>query len=443
MSKKASVKSPKTKIFTEENENHIIQAIYDDNKMSLFKYSREGETFEEKCQVLESIEQMWQTLYPIDYHNSFIKSDSIKLFWLPEEYDSKYDLLCEIQEYIQTYVDCSDEFLLITSYYVLMTYCYRNFQEIPYLRILWDYGSGKSRFLKVVGSICYNAIQMNGSASTASIFRIMDVVGWTFIFDEADFRGSDTTNDIVKILNNGFQKWQCVFRADWDDLSPRAFNVFCPKIIGGRQEFSDKAVESRCLSEVMKQTKRKDIGELDDKFYEKSQELRNKLFKYKLDIAWQKTTLIKYDLSWLEPRLKQILKPILSLIDEWLEDHGKQIINFMLLKQNELTRDRQMSLDWVILKILSEWFLWEQSEKVALATIVGFIKDIDDYKQSRITSRTVSGILKQYWIYNLKRTAEWMNVDYIVDRQPIEDALRKFELLPEDYDKGKKKEEKK
>jgi hypothetical protein len=35
--------------------------------------------------------------------------------------------------------------------------------------------------------------------------------------------------------------------------------VFCPKIIGGRMEFRDKATESRCLTNIMKRSTRENI----------------------------------------------------------------------------------------------------------------------------------------------------------------------------------------
>ncbi len=50
----------------------------------------------------------------------------------------------------------------IVPYYILLTYVYDNFPEIPYLRVIGDYGSGKSRFMRVVGSVCYSPIITNG-----------------------------------------------------------------------------------------------------------------------------------------------------------------------------------------------------------------------------------------------------------------------------------------
>jgi hypothetical protein len=49
-------------------------------------------------------------------------------------------------------------------------------------------------------------------------------------------------------------------------------------------EFRDKATESRCLSNIMKRSKRDNIPIcLDDDFYKEGQELRNMLIKFRYD----------------------------------------------------------------------------------------------------------------------------------------------------------------
>lgn len=46
----------------------------------------------------------------------------------------------------------------------------------------------------------------NGGISVSALFRVLNTIEGTLVFDEADIRQSDTTNDMIKILNNGFQK---------------------------------------------------------------------------------------------------------------------------------------------------------------------------------------------------------------------------------------------
>jgi hypothetical protein len=77
------------------------------------------------------------------------------------EYESKKKLLEEIQDFIHYYVDIPEEFEVISAYYIFMTYFFSQFTEVPYLRVIGDYGSGKSRFLKAVGGLCYQPIMAN------------------------------------------------------------------------------------------------------------------------------------------------------------------------------------------------------------------------------------------------------------------------------------------
>jgi len=85
----------------------------------------------------------------------------------PEEYGSEEQLLAEIQSFIHRYVDVSSLFEKIASYYVLFSWVYDRFNELPYLRLRGDPGSGKTRVLLMVGSLCYKPI-FASDASTVS-----------------------------------------------------------------------------------------------------------------------------------------------------------------------------------------------------------------------------------------------------------------------------------
>jgi hypothetical protein len=65
------------------------------------------------------------------------------------------------------------------------------------------YGSGKTRALLVLGSLCYKSFFASGASTVSPIFHTLDAFRGTLIFDEADFRFSDERAEVVKILNNG------------------------------------------------------------------------------------------------------------------------------------------------------------------------------------------------------------------------------------------------
>src|SRR5262249_59500096 len=83
-----------------------------------------------------------------------------------------------------------------------LTLLYDAFNELPYLRLQGDYGSGKTRALLAIGSLCYKPFFASGASTVSPIFHTLDAFRGTLIFDEADFRFSDEKAEIVKILNN-------------------------------------------------------------------------------------------------------------------------------------------------------------------------------------------------------------------------------------------------
>jgi len=152
--------------------------------------------------------------FPYSPQNNLIKNDVVLLPSEPEEYGSEAELFANIRSFIHRYVDVSPLYEQIASYYVLLSWVYDRFNELPYLRLRGDPGSGKTRFLLTVGSLCYKPIFASGASTVSPLFRIIDAFRGTLIIDEGDFRLSDEHADIVKILNNGNAKGFPVLRSE-------------------------------------------------------------------------------------------------------------------------------------------------------------------------------------------------------------------------------------
>lgn len=276
-------------------------------------------------------------------------------------YTDEKELLLEIRNFIHKYVDISEEFEQIASYYVLLTWIYDKFYELPYLRAMGDYGSGKSRFLKTIGSLCYKPIFTGGATTPSPIFRIIDETGGTLILDEADFAKSDMTSEIVKILNSGYQKGSPVLRAEGKGtFEIKAYRVFGPKVIATRETFSDAALESRFLVEEMgKNVLRADIPrDTRKEFDSEADSIRNKLLKWRFDNYFK--DIIKKDIviPGIHPRLNQIVLPLLSIInDKEAEDN---LTKFIIKYNKDLVADRGLSREsdivYAILKLENDSF---------------------------------------------------------------------------------------
>ena len=386
--KKNNINKKNEKLISFYNDKIIVDTLLVAGTTKYIIYDRKDKSISVKNDITIN----WIEYYPINANSSFITSWSV-LF--PSEisyYWTEIDLLKSIEDYLYKYIDIPPEYIIISSYYILLTYIYPNFTEIPYLRVIWDYWSGKSRLLKTIWSICYNPIITNWWTSLSAIFRMIGIFKWTLILDEADFSYSDTTSDMIKLLNNGYQKWNSIMRAYLEWFEPNCYEIYCPKIIWGRMEFRDKATESRCLTNVMKKTKRKDIlFWLDKTFDKEALELRNKLLKYRYDNFWNKKLKNK-NIEWIEPRLNQIINPILSLVKS--KKAEEIIIRSIRSKQDEIKVERKNSLFWAVLWILKNSF--EKSDEVYLMYILEQLEIIE--WKFNFNARKLWSLLKQNWI---------------------------------------------
>ena len=123
----------------------------------------------------------------------------------------------------------------------------------------------------------------------------------------------------------------------------KVFNVFCPKIVATREQFSDKALESRFLIEEMGSERlRKDIPRtLDREFYFRAEQIRNKLLMWRLKNYFKPIERREEVIEGIHPRLNQIVIPLLSIIqDEAIRDNLKE---FIIKYNKDLVADRGLS----------------------------------------------------------------------------------------------------
>jgi hypothetical protein len=291
-----------------------------------------------------------ERLIPISASNNLIRHHAILLPEAPEAYGDVGALVSEIESYIARYVALSDSFLHLAAHYVLFTWLYDAFEELPYIRVQADFGSGKTRALIVVGSICYRPFFASGASTVSPIFHTLDAFRSTLVLDEADFRFSDQTAEITKILNNGNVRGFPVFRTaitPKHEFNPQAFQVFGPKLVAMRKSFSDEALESRFITERMDGIRvppHLPIN-LPAAQREEAQILRNKLLQYRFDNRLNThidETLVDPALS---ARSNQILVPLLSIVpDESVQTAIRQVVAAAERTQRE-SRSRTVEAD--------------------------------------------------------------------------------------------------
>jgi hypothetical protein len=339
-----------------------------------------------------------QRLVPYAPNNNLIKHEVVLLPSGPEEYGSDEQLLGEIQSFLHHYVDVSDLFEKIATYYVLFSWVYDGFNELPYLRLRGDPGSGKTRFLLTVGALCYKPIFASGASTVSPLFRIIDSFRGTLIIDEGDFRMSDERAEIVKILNNGNARSFPVLRSEATaqrEFDPRAYAVFGPKLVATRGFFQDRALESRCITEEMGQHRlRNDVPiNLPSTYKEEALHIRNKLLLFRFRNLHKRQAAESLVDRSIEPRLNQIFVPLLSIIDD---ARARDDLRALARQYNrELIAERGMDMEAQILEIIRDLFASGEA-KPSIKEITSWFTDKygADYER-KITAKWIGGVIRK------------------------------------------------
>jgi hypothetical protein len=373
----------------------LVELVYDPvNHATALALWREG-----RWTIETEVPNSGENLVPYSPTNNIIKHGVVLLPSQPEEYNTKADLLAEIRSFLHRYLDVSPAFELAAVYYVLFTWVYDAFNEVPYIRFQGDYGTGKTRALLVVGALCNKPFFASGASTVSPLFHILDAFRGTLVLDEADFRFSDEKAEIAKVLNNGNVDGLPVLRTMMNrqrEFNPQAFRVFGPKMVAMRKGYEDQALESRFLTEVMGQnTLRADIPiNLPKSLKEEARLIRNKLLLFR----FRNLHTIMVDptarVSTLAPRGNQILIPLLSIVDD--DAAREALVELATVAQEGVVAERGLSIESQILEIIRELNGEVHKHSIPIMEIAQrFAARFGDEYERRVTPRWIGTILRQ------------------------------------------------
>ncbi len=355
-----------------------------------------------------------------------------KILTLPSgilDYKNKENLINEIIDFIHNYVDLSESFERVSGYYVLMTWIYDIFDNVGYLRVRGNPGSGKSRFLDVMNAITYKSTFFRVNPTEAVIFRALDDTRGTMIIDEADYNNTGKTSNIVKLLNNGFAKKSSITRnkAKRDGgYELETFEIFSPKIIANRDYFKDDALESRCFTEYMGRKKPREevLIKLDKDFEQKAEKLRNKLLKFRLDNLDSIKALDAKDLDMnISARSKQIAVPIASIM---LKEDLIHLEKILQNTENNLKHIRNDYLETDILNIILEKI--KNHKKIISIKEITVELNKNSQNWEKISNRKVGSILSNM---NIVKTRGGKKGNFIIS---ISENKQQLKFLFNYYD---------
>ncbi len=311
-------------------------------------------------------------------------------------YDSTPQLVSDLRTFVRRYCDLEAECEDVAIHYVLLSWVYDAFNEVPYLRVRGDYGSGKTRFLQTIGSLCYKAIFASGASTVSPIFRTLDAFQGTLVLDEGDFRESDARSEIAKILNNGHARGFPVLRSEQTrekEYNPTAFHVFGPKLIASRSAFTDRALESRCITfDLPSKRPRPGIPlNLPTVFHDEAAQLRNKLLRYRFDERLQPRDLESAMTLAVEARVSQVFAPLIAVAND--NDVVRQLRAIAVRSSAILAADRAMSIEAHLLDVIFQ--LQVEEEPLTVKQIAARFEStyFADYRRP-ITPRWIGSLLR-------------------------------------------------
>lgn len=369
----------------------LVETVYDPTQALTSFVEHEGER-------QDHLKRAGMRFVPVRPGNDLIKHKALLFPSHLEPCGTVEELLADIDAHITRYVSLSTDARLLASAYVLLSWLYDAFRELPYLRFRGDYGTGKTRALITVGSIAYKPFFASGASTVSPIFHTLDTFRGTLIFDEADFRFSDEKAELVKILNNGNVSGFPVLRTQVTakkEFEPRAFHVFGPKIVGMRGRYDDRALESRFLSIDMEPSLDGAVPiNLPDAHSGEALTLRNKLLSFR----FRERPAIRLDetlaVPGFEPRMNQILLPLLSVVPAG--SYRDAIIRYAARHQAQTLADRGDTAEGHVLAVMRQLVGERREPALAVAEIAAAFRIAHAAEYERpITNRYVGAVLRR------------------------------------------------
>lgn len=399
----------------------LVETVYDKN----FETSRFLVWDGDQANEVESYKSMLSDLQykPLPSKNDLLKHNILKLPSGASDYGSEEDLNRDIVQYLHKYTDISPEFEVVTLAYIKMSWLYDKLYELGYLRVVGGYGVGKSRYLNVVGSVCYKAI-ISGQMSDASIYRLIDQIKGTLVVDESDRNNTDKTSDFVKILNNGFQKGFPIMRTKPKNDGVDVFHCFGPKVIGMQGYFYDYALESRCITEYLESKEvREDIPKNLTKEFEKdSLELRNKLLMYRFKNYDKVLDLDKIKAEDVTPRIKQVFGPLLAFVPD---DKIEVVLEYMKKASDEFKDEKANSLEAECLRALQKVFVQSGKLIIQQKKILEILNEGLDFRD-KVSSKRLGFILRRKFMVKSVRESEGFVVEFLKNEKAIKKACTDY-----------------
>lgn len=350
----------------------------------------------EAIKLVNFIEYKNKEYYPIE--GEMMDMGIIKLSTGVEEYETTEKLIKEIQEFFDKYFEAPDFFQRFLPYMVLFYWVYDKFPFIPYLHFMGRTGTGKSTAMEVVGNICYKTIDVSGSITMSSIFRIATEWKGTLMLDEFLPNG-DAYAEMLSLLKSGVSD-RAVLRVEGEkQRKVTPYLIKSPKLFTSEKPVLDAGLRSRVIEVRMNKNRKRLPLYRTGNFGNEAVSLRNKLLLWRLrNLNKINLDNILYgfkELQGFDGRVQQVITPIYYMADT---EARKEIEEFAKQQQQETMKERLESLHGQVFEVILGFF--DQALTPSLSQIA---EKINPNLKYDLTEKKLGIIVRKELGYEIRR----------------------------------------
>jgi len=173
-------------------------------------------------------------------------------------------LYSKIIKILKKYCDLDENYYNIIALWILGTYFHDEFPTFPYLYFNAMRGSGKTRILKLIATLCKNG-ELMASMSEAVLFRTAE--NSSILIDEFESIGSKEKGALRELLNCAYKKGMKVKRTkkiktfEGESYKIEEFNVYCPICLANIWGM-ENVLSDRCITLILEKSTNPQITRL-------------------------------------------------------------------------------------------------------------------------------------------------------------------------------------
>lgn len=324
------------------------------------------------------------------------------VFSLHRDLVSMFDHFVSFDTSSQTGNDGHTSSLL--SVWVMMTYLYPIFNEIPFINLIGYRASGKSKVLSILEKLCFNA-EATSNTSVAALFRLVEQNMSTVLIDEAEkLTGTEKEPELRLLLNTCYKKGGVVTRFNIETNKIEHFYTYAPVAIAAINQL-EPTLASRSIPIVMNRTTGPQGNRRVTETSYPWQETRDRLYRFLFAEYKEIDTIYRSSDTWGNLRCRDLEKwqgllTIARLVDERGGDHVFD--RLLTMAQEELQEEASLTdIEEGLVEALEEMVIADNYylvRDIKGKVIERIVESGNSELAEEVTGRAIGAMLRKFGI---------------------------------------------